>query len=393
MLRLLCLLWLAGVASRVTVLAVPPVLPLIRAELGMSETQVGLLIGLPLATWALAAVPASLFISRWGALRTLSAGLLLTAVAGAARAGAGDVWLLYVVTLLMGFGIAIMQPSNAQLLRDWFAHKLGLGTAVSSNGLLVGVALAPALTIPVVMPMLGHSWRLDLIFWSAPVLATALLFIWFAPGAASARSEAPSLQRRWWPDWKNPLIWLLGITFGSNNAAFYGTNAFVPDYLVSMGRTDLIGPVLGCTNSSQVVTSALLLLFAERLQRRVWPFLVFGLAPLVGVAGMLLGRSGMELALSGIVIGASLAVTFVITMVLALRLSPPADVHRMTAGMFTVSYTLALVLPVVCGALWDLTGLPWAAFVPIGLCILAIATIGSALTLHRDASATAPSRD
>jgi MFS transporter, CP family, cyanate transporter len=383
MLRALCLLWLAGVASRVTVLAVPPVLPVIRADFAMSETQVGLLIGLPLATWALAAVPGSLFISRWGALRTLLTGLLLTAFAGAARAGAGDVWFLYALTLLMGFGIAIMQPSNAQLLRDWFSQKLGLGTAVSSNGLLVGVALAPALTTPLVMPMLGQSWRLDLIFWSAPVLITALLFVLLAPQGAHARNEAASTPPRWWPEWRSPLIWLLGITFGSNNAAFYGTNAFVPDYLVSMGRADLIGPVLGCTNSSQVVTSALLLVLAERLQRRVWPFLVFGLAPLVGVAGMLLGRSGMELALSGIIIGASLAVTFVITMVLALRVSPPADVHRIAAGMFTVSYALALVLPIVCGALWDLTGLPWAAFVPIGLCALAIATIGTALTLHR----------
>jgi CP family cyanate transporter-like MFS transporter len=87
MLRSLCLLWLAGMASRVTVLAVPPVLPLIRAEFGMSETQVGLLIGLPLATWALAAVPGSLLIAKWGALRTLLIGLFLTAIAGAARAG------------------------------------------------------------------------------------------------------------------------------------------------------------------------------------------------------------------------------------------------------------------------------------------------------------------
>jgi MFS transporter, CP family, cyanate transporter len=383
MLRALFLLWLAGVASRVTVLAIPPVLPLIRTELGMSETQVGLLIGLPLATWALAAVPGSLFVSKWGALRTFLIGLFLTAVAGAARAGAGDVWLLYLLTLLMGCGIAIMQPSNAQLLRDWCSEKLGLGTAVSSNGLLVGVALAPTLTIPLVMPALGQSWRLDLIFWSAPVLITALLFISFAPEGTHARSAAAAGPTRWGPDWKNPLIWLLGITFGSNNAAFYGTNGFVPDYLASMGRADLIGPVLGSMNSSQVVTSALLLLFAQRLQRRVWPFLVFGLAPLIGIAGMLLGRNGMELALSGIAIGASLAVTFVITMVLALRLSPPAEVHRMTAGMFTVSYTLALVLPIVCGALWDLTGLPWAAFVPIGLCTLAIATIGTALSLHR----------
>ena len=34
LLRLLCLLWLAGMAMRITILAVPPVIPLIRDELG-----------------------------------------------------------------------------------------------------------------------------------------------------------------------------------------------------------------------------------------------------------------------------------------------------------------------------------------------------------------------
>jgi CP family cyanate transporter-like MFS transporter len=285
----------------------------------------------------------------------------------------------------MGFGIAIMQPSNAQLLRDWFSHKLGLGTAFLSNGILVGVALAPMLTIPLVMPLVGQNWRLDFLVWSAPVLVTALLFMALAPATPSASSDRGASLRR--PDWKNPLIWLLGITFGSNNAMFYGTNGFVPDYLASIDRADLIGPALGWMNGLQVVTSALLLVFAERLQGRVWPFIVFGLMPLVGIVGILLGSTGPAIVLSGILIGAPLAVSFVITMVLALLLSPRDDVHRISAGMFTVSYSMALVLPVLCGALWDLTGLRWAAFVPLGLCALTLTSIGVALTLHRDPSA------
>src|SRR6516162_3182952 len=43
LLRILCLLWLAGVAMRMTLLAVPPVIPLVHEELHLSETQVGLL--------------------------------------------------------------------------------------------------------------------------------------------------------------------------------------------------------------------------------------------------------------------------------------------------------------------------------------------------------------
>jgi MFS transporter, CP family, cyanate transporter len=383
MLRSLCLLWLAGLATRVTVLAVPPVLPLMRNDLGMSETQVGLLIGLPLATWALAAVPGSLFVAKWGALRTVLIGLLLTAVAGALRAAAGSVSPLYVFTLLMGFGIAIMQPSNARLLREWLSQKLGLGSAVSTNGLLMGCTLGPLLTAPLIMPLLGQSWRFDLLFWSAPVLVTALLFIAFAPVSPKPTGDAAFTRAGWWPEWKSAPIWFLGITFGCNNAAFYGTNGFLPDYLASIDRGELIGPALACLNGSQVVTSALLLVLAERLQGRVWPFFIFGLAPLIGIVGILAGTSAAALVVSAIIIGACLAVTFVITMVLMLLLSPPEDVHRITAGMFTIAYALALALPVLCGALWDLTGLPWAAFVPVGICSLVVTFIGAAMTRSR----------
>ena len=66
--KLLSALWLAGVAMRLTILALPPVIPLVHDELHMSETQVGFLVGLPLAVFALAAVPGSLLVAR-GRLR------------------------------------------------------------------------------------------------------------------------------------------------------------------------------------------------------------------------------------------------------------------------------------------------------------------------------------
>ena len=47
-LRALLLLWFAGIALRLTILAVPPVIPLIHADLHLSETQVGILSGLPM---------------------------------------------------------------------------------------------------------------------------------------------------------------------------------------------------------------------------------------------------------------------------------------------------------------------------------------------------------
>src|SRR2546430_14100286 len=71
------LLWLAGIGLRITILAVPPVIPLIRSDFGMSETQVGILTGLPPVLFACTAVLGSLLFARFVALATLVAGLYL----------------------------------------------------------------------------------------------------------------------------------------------------------------------------------------------------------------------------------------------------------------------------------------------------------------------------
>ena len=189
---------------RITILAVPPVLPLIRDDFGMTETEVGLLIGLPLVAWAVAAVPGSLLISRWGATFTLTAGLLITAVAAASRGAAPNVLLLYVATAVMGFGIAIVQPAVPTLVREWLPHRVGLGIAVATNGMLVGIAAGPTLTILLVLPLVGQSWRLDLVVWAAPVLLAALMFLVLNPKtpvahtSISAGAESAA-ARRWWP--------------------------------------------------------------------------------------------------------------------------------------------------------------------------------------------------
>jgi len=186
MFRLLCLLWLGGVAARVAILAVPPVIPLIHDDLHLSETQVGLLIGLPLGLFAVAAVPGSLLVARIGMRRTMLIGLALTALASAGRSASLNVWMLYGTTALMGFGVAIMQPALPALVRAWVPTHVGLGTAVSTNGMVIGATLGAALSIPFVLPWAGESWRLDLVLWSALVGVIAIVFAAVSPPVVSA---------------------------------------------------------------------------------------------------------------------------------------------------------------------------------------------------------------
>lgn len=128
--KYLVLLWFAGACLRMTVLAIPPVVPFLHADLHMSETQIGALSSLPTLLFAAAAIPGSLLIARFGAVTTLLAGLLLTAAASAVRGAALDVSFLYATTIVMGAGVSIMQPALPPLVSAWFPQRIGFATAV-----------------------------------------------------------------------------------------------------------------------------------------------------------------------------------------------------------------------------------------------------------------------
>ena len=134
---------------RMTILAMPPVIPLVHDELHMSETQVGLLIGLPLALFAVAAMPGSLLIARIGTSLAVVVGMVIAALAGGARGAAVDVSTLYAAAIATGFGVAIMQPGMPTLVREWLPSRIALGTIAYTGGMLMGATFPPVLTIPV----------------------------------------------------------------------------------------------------------------------------------------------------------------------------------------------------------------------------------------------------
>ncbi|TMB09688.1 MAG: MFS transporter, partial [Deltaproteobacteria bacterium] len=140
------LLWLFGLCLRTTVLAVPPVIPMIHQSLALSQAEIGALASLPVLLFSFAAVPGSILIARFGAFRVLVGGILLTGLGSALRGAAPDAAMLFAATFVMGIGIAIMQPSLPPVVREWVPRKIALGTAVYSNGLLMGEALAASLT-------------------------------------------------------------------------------------------------------------------------------------------------------------------------------------------------------------------------------------------------------
>jgi CP family cyanate transporter-like MFS transporter len=378
----LLLLWLAGVGLRLTILAVPPVIPLIHDQLRLNATQIGILTGLPSMLFAFAAVPGSLLIARLGVRTALVVGLAVTAVGGALRGVFPDVMWLYAMTIAMGAGVAVMQVTMPPAVRAWLPQRIAFTTAVYTNGLLVGEILPVALMLPLVLPLVGGSWQWGFVFWSVPVAAIALLILTVAP--APANGQAAAARRRWWPDWNSSLIWRLGIMLGTTNATYFATNAFLPDYLRSNGQGEWISASLTALNVGQVPASLLLLAFAHRLERRAWPYVVCGLLCVLATLGIVFG-TGIWVVVAGTLQGFANAAILILILALPPLLSEPDDVHRVTAAMFTISYSCAVIVPVISGLVWDASGIAAMAFAPIALCGIVLVVLAPAINHVRQA--------
>jgi CP family cyanate transporter-like MFS transporter len=374
------LLWLVGIGLRLTILAVPPVIPLIHDDLALSETEVGVLTGLPSLLFALAAVPGSLIIARFGAPAAAIIGLIVTGIAGALRGSAPNAAVLFAFTIATGLGVAIMQPAMPSLVRQWLPRRIGFGTAVYTNGLLIGEILPVTLTIPLILPLLAGSWRLDFLMWG--FLAVALALIILALVARAPAGDAVAVDRRWWPDWRSGLLWRLGLLLGTVTADYFATNAFLPDYLTATGQSELIGPALTALNVGQLPASFLLLAVAGRIAGRLWPLIATGLITLVGYLGVVLG-SGTVMVAATFLLGFSLSVVLILMLALPPLISAPQDLHRLSAAMFTISYSCAVVVPIISGLAWDLTGTAAAAFVPMAAAAVATLALALGLGLHR----------
>ena len=365
-------LWLAGADLRLTVLAVPPVLPLIHRQFALSERAVGALSGLPVLLFGVAAIGGSLLIARFGARRAAIAGLLLVAAASAARGIGPSAAMLFAMTLAMAAGVAIVQPALPALVGIWFARRPGFATAVYANGLLIGEAVPAALTIPFVLPLVGGGWPASFALWAAPVAATALLM---ALGSADPPRSAALPAMRWWPDWRGRRTWQLGLMQGGTGGVYFAANAFIPDYLHAIGRPELVTLGLAALNVGQLPASLALLLMARRLAGNKTAFVAMQILSLLGLAAFL-AAGPWPIMLGAGIVGFCCAFSLIVTLALPPQLVPAGDVHRLSAGMFAIGYTLSCLVPLLGGAIWDMTGMPAAAFVaPAGAAAIVLAAV------------------
>lgn len=378
----LLLLWLVGNALRLSILAVPPVIPALRAELHLSGTNIGILTGLPVVLFAAAALVGSRLVARLGVVTAVVAGLLLTALGSALRGATPDALTLLAATAVMGIGVAVTQPAMPALVNQWLPRHIGLGTGTYTNGLLVGEILPVAL-FPFLFALVNQSWRATFVLWAVPIAFIAVLVLVTAPRAADTSLKGPT---RWWPDWPLRDILRLGIIFAGASALYYGSNAFLPDYLTAAGRPDLINPALTALNAGQLPASLLLMGFARHLERKAWPFVLSGLVSVGCIALMVVTANAVTVA-SAAILGFAIGAAFALGLTLPPLLSRTGEVARVSAAMFTISYGGAMLVAVIGGVAWDLTGIERFAFLPIALSALPLIVLTPTIRFDRKENA------
>jgi len=361
----LILLWLVGTGLRLPILAVPPVIPTLRDEFHLSGTQIGTLTGLPVFLFAVAALAGSRLITRLGAVLAVVTGLVITAISSALRGVAPDVISLLGATIVMGAGVAVVQPAMPALVGRWLPRHIALSTAIYTNGLLVGEVLPVAL-FPVLFALFGQSWRATFFLWAIPVMAIAVVMLVAAP---RERIAPASISARWLPDWPAREVWRLGLIFSSGSALYFGSNAFLPGYLSQAGRPDLVSPALTALNLGQIPVSLLMIAFARRLEGKGWPMVVSSTLAVVSIVA-LVSTAGTATVASAAALGFFAGGGFALGLTLPPLLCPPSEVARVSAAMFTISYAGTMLISVISGFAWDISGSARFAFLPIALSAL-----------------------
>jgi MFS transporter, CP family, cyanate transporter len=277
------------------------------------------------------------------------------------------------MTLAMGIGVALMQPTLPTLVSEWFTARAGFATAIYANGLLIGEAIPAAITILWVLPLVGGSWEWSFAFWSVPVAATALLLATATPHVPRALAAN---EYRWWPDWRGALP--LGLLLGGTGGLYFSINAFIPDYLHAIGQPGLVGPCLTAINAGQLPASFVVLAFSRQLSGKRIVFIVSPLVAFLGIAALLTPYPALIVAASGVV-GSCCGIQIVLSLALPPLLTGTDDVHHLSAGMFAIGYFVSFLIPPLGGAIWDVTHIPATSFIAGAMATALV--LGAALTL------------
>jgi FSR family fosmidomycin resistance protein-like MFS transporter len=345
--------------------ALPALLPFLKDRFSLSYTAVG---GLVLASQASSSLIQPLFglwSDRRGAMWLLPAGVALAGIGIALAADAPSYWLVALLVLVSGVGVAAFHPEGSKFAGFVSGRKRASGMAWFSIGGNLGYALGPVATTAVVASLDlrgGLLLAIPSLVVAAAIVVSSPYLRGFAPEPTAARARAGA-------DDPAAMKLLLGV-IALRSVAWFGLITFVPLWEVSLGHSKSHGNhLLALMLFAGGVGTLLLGPLADRLGRR--PVLlgsVVATGPLVLVFILVGGVPG---AVALALIGACVVGTFGVTMVMGQEYMPR---HVGTASGLVIGLSVGLggVAAVALGRLADSASLRTALFVAAAAPMLAI---------------------
>ena len=176
---LLVALGLGSLSLRPQLVGIGPLLPNIQHSLGVSHAVAGLLVTIPVLCMGVFAPTAALLAARVGTTRAVSAALVLVAVAGIVRAITPNAWLVLLVTVPVGIGMALGNALMPLAVKGGLEGRPLLGTGVYTTGIQLGAFLAAIVAVPIADVWFG--WRGALGVFGVAAAAGAAAWLLFSP--------------------------------------------------------------------------------------------------------------------------------------------------------------------------------------------------------------------
>ncbi|MGE1527018.1 MFS transporter [Pseudomonas ceruminis] len=165
----------------------------IQRDMGITPSQMGILLSAFSLAYALAQLPLGVIIDRLGSKISLGAALLGWSVAQTASGLINTFSAFIGLRIVLGIGEAPMFPSAAKALSEWFeAEKRGTPTGIVLSSTCIGPCIAPPL---LTLLMVNWGWRG--MFIATGVFGIVIAACWFAFYKSKERflAELPAEER------------------------------------------------------------------------------------------------------------------------------------------------------------------------------------------------------
>jgi MFS transporter, FSR family, fosmidomycin resistance protein len=330
--------------------ALPALLPFLKERFSLSYTAIG---GIVLASQASSSLIQPLFglwSDRRGAMWLLPAGVALAGVGIGLAADAPSYWLVLLLVLVSGVGVAAFHPEGSKFAAFVSGRKRASGMAWFSIGGNLGFALGPV-AATALLTSFGSRGGLLL---AVPCLAVATAIVAAGSYLRAFAPEPAAAAARPGDDDQRAMKLLLGV-IALRSVAWFGLITFVPLWVVSQGDSKSHGNhLLALMLFAGGVGTLVLGPLADRVGRR--PVLlgsVVATGPLMLVFVLVGGVPG---AVALALIGAAVVGTFGVTMVMGQEYMPG---HVGTASGLVIGLSLGLggLAAVGLGWLADATSL------------------------------------